>query len=485
MMPLNATIVFFRIMVVTLMMFLVACSTTPSYRTTTTLLQSSSDHPNFLIIISDDQRYDTMQYMPHTQALIFDRGVTFSKAYVTTSQCCPSRASILTGMYAHNHGVYNNSMPLDKITIIQRLSEAGYFTGVIGKYLNSYPEDVADPPRSEFNVWNVFPSGRSTAAYYDPDININGKVEHTRGYQTYLLRDRALEFIELAHEVNAPFILMFAPYAPHYPALPAPGDEELYANLPPYRPPSFNEADMSDKPDWLATSPFADEFTEDEIVSFDERRLNEIRALKPLDVAVADMIAKLDSLDMLDNTVIIYISDNGFFWGEHRLIRGKIFAYEPSTHVPFAIRYPPLISSPSVSDDIVANIDIGPTIYELAGLPIPEEVDGLSLVPILKNDPSQNWRSHLLLEGWPVRVALVVSAPNYQAVHTGRYVYIETDGDRSEFYDLETDPFEISSQVDNPDHADIVAVLRNMLAEERKSIPPVPDLLNTNSDQGD
>jgi N-acetylglucosamine-6-sulfatase len=439
--------------------------------------------PNILLIISDDQRYDTMQFMPRTRERIFEQGVEFTSAYVTTARCCPSRASILTGMYAHNHKVYTNDSLLKETTFVRRFHDAGYYTGIIGKYLNSYPIDVEDRPRSEFDVWNVFPSGPVDALYYDNQMNLNGSVQVMEGYQTYVLRDLALSFLQDASEREEPFLLMFTPYAPHQPSEPAPGDEMLYTDLPPYRTPSYNEADVSDKPEWFDEVPLMDQET---IEKIDRRRLRHIQSLNALDLSIESIIEELDRQGELDNTVILYMSDNGVFWGDYRLESGKVFVYEPATHVPFAIRYPPLVDDAFVSERLVANIDIAPTLFELAGLPIPENVDGMSLLPLLPNDPTTEWRDHLLIEGWPVNANPVsdMRVPFYQAIHTGRYVYVETEGQRSEFYDLVLDPYEIDNQIDNPGFADIIADLREKLNQERETIPPISreDLKNSRGD---
>ncbi|MGH7771670.1 MAG: sulfatase family protein, partial [Candidatus Binatia bacterium] len=383
-----------------------------------------ADRPNFLIIVTDDQRYDTLgSFMPRTQARIFNEGVQFTKGYVTTPLCCPSRASILTGMYAHRSGVRVNSDSLQKTTFADRLHKAGYFTGLVGKYLNSWDGS----PRPEFDFWAAFAGGGSR--YFNPRLNVNGSWSERQGYMTYLLRDYALRFLNDAARKNQPFALIFAPNAPHAgfdPAAgvsppgvapdPAPGDENLYKDLPPHRPPNYNEKDLSDKPKWLQSLP---PLTPAQQKLLDTVRLSQLQALQSLDQAIGSIVSLLERLGKLDNTVIFYISDNGFFWGEHRL-REKERPYEPSIRVPFALRYPKLVPKGRVEGRLVANIDIAPTIYHLAGLPIPVDVDGNSLMALLEQRGA--WRDELLIEAWPGKVP-------YEAVHTGRYIYIETKGD--------------------------------------------------------
>jgi N-acetylglucosamine-6-sulfatase len=405
--------------------------------------------PNFLIILTDDQRYDTMQYMPHTQELIFDQGVTFTHGYATTPLCCPSRASILTGMYAHNHGVHDNDGELESNTVIHDLHEAGYFTGLVGKYLNSWKGEA----RPEFDYWVAFARGESR--YYNPRLNINGEwLRHQDQYITYALGDYAIEFIEQAAKKNKPFVLVFAPNAPHDPATPAEEDSNKLLDLPLHRPPSFNEEDISDKPAWLATDP---PLTEEEIASTDEFRRNQILTLFSLDRTINQIVNTMRDSNELDNTLIIFLSDNGKQWGEHRMISKNSY-YEESSHVPFALRYPPLVPEPYTEDGIVANIDIAPTLYDLAGLSIPSSVDGFSLADLLQG--TTEWRKGILIEGWPGRGV-------YSAIHTGQFVYAETEGDRAEFYDLEKDPYELDNLVHDPAYESMIAELKLMLNNEK------------------
>jgi len=448
----------FRILSMVLALLAVLLGTS-SKKTSTAAV---AERPNFLIIIADDQRYDTLgSFMPRTQARVFNEGVQFTKAYVTTPLCCPSRASILTGMYAHRSGVRLNSDSLRKTTFADRLHEAGYFTGLVGKYLNSWDGSA----RPEFDFWAAFAGGGSR--YFNPRLNVNGSWSEHQGYMTYLLRDYALRFLNDAARKNQPFALIFAPNAPHAgfdPAAgvsppgvapdPAPGDENLYKDLPLHRPPNYNERDLSDKPKWLQSLP---PLTPAQQKLLDTVRLSQLQALQSLDQAIGSIVGLLERLGKLNNTVIIYISDNGFFWGEHRL-REKERAYEPSIHVPFALRYPKLVPRGRVENRLVGNIDIAPTIYELAGLPIPVDVDGNSLVALLERRGA--WRDELLVEAWPSR------AP-YEAVHTGRYVYIETKGDRSELYDLEKDPHQLENRFSDRGYAKVVAEMQERLKRLR------------------
>jgi hypothetical protein len=280
-------------------------------------------------------------------------------------------------------------------------------------------------------------------------MNINGTWSEQEGYLTHILRDYALDFLRRAAQQDKPFVLLFSPNAPHFayapgigqpqgpldlefflrPPEPAPGDERLHANLRPHRPPSFNRKDSA-------------------------------------------KLSALAAQGKLDETVVVYLADNGHFWGEHGIAWGKNAVYEEASRVPFAVRYPRLTSRPRVETRLVANIDIAPTFYELAGLPIPPEVDGRSLVPLLDSAraqaaPAAGWRDELLIEGWVGEAALKLGWAPYAAIHTGRYVYVETEGDRSELYDLATDPHQQHNQAENQAHASVMVDLKARLKRLR------------------
>ncbi len=410
----------------------------------------NDSRPNFLIIITDDQRFDTMEYMPETQSLIFDQGVTFSSGYVTTPFCCPSRASILTGMYAHNTYVHVNEDPLLFPTVVEDLHKNGYYTGLVGKYLNSWKGE----PRSEYDYWVSF-FGGTVPNYYDPNLNINGEWQKKTGYITYLFKDYVIEFLDLATRQRKPFMLIFAPNAPHAPFTPLKEDRGLYQDLPVYRPANYNEEDVSDKPGSISRKPL---FTEEDIKKIDSTRRRQILTLTSLDRSIGEIMKKLQETGELDNTVVIFISDNGIHWGEHRL-DGKSSAYEESIKVPFAVRYPGLIPAPYIDYYLVANIVIAPTLYDLSDSQAPDMMDGASLISLLKG--SGEWRAHLLLEAWPDR------GP-WTAIRADSYIYIETDNEVAEFYDLTADPFELNNAINDPQYQTIIAELKGYLQQEKE-----------------
>jgi len=415
------------------------------------------ERPNFLIIVTDDQRFDTMEYMPNTQQLIFDQGVTFSSGYITTPFCCPSRSSILTGLYAHNHYVYVNTNKLLLPTMVEDLHKNGYYTGLVGKYLNSWDGSV----RPEFDYWVSF-FGGTVPHYYDPELNVNGDWGKHEGYMTYIFEDYVKEYLDKATSQSKPFFLLFAPNAPHAPYTPLKEDKGLLTDLEPFRPPSYNEEDISDKPSSIANKSL---FSEDIIQEIDNTRTRQLLTLISLDRSIGAIMEKLEETGELDNTVVIFLSDNGKHWGEHRMDT-KSTAYEEVVKVPFAMRYPALIPTPYVEDGLVANIDIAPTIYELSETRMPEIIDGSSLVDLLNGNG--NWRDKLLLEAWPDRGW-------WNAVHTGRYVYIETVGDSSEFYDLLNDPYELENSINDPQYQSIIAELQAFMESESQPRLPRPE----------
>jgi N-acetylglucosamine-6-sulfatase len=423
--------------------------------------------PNILIIMTDDQSHDTLtdQFMPNTKSMIADQGVNFSRGFMSTALCCPSRSSLLTGEYARHHGVHVNSDQLTKTTCADLLHSSGYYTGLIGKYLNSWPGDA----RPEYNYWACWTSG-----YVNPRMNIFGQFQNVQGYLTYILRDYALDFLDKVPG-DEPFFLLFTPHAPHAPATPAPGDEHLYSDLDNWRPPSFNPAEQPDKPQWLQDKP---QLTPAQIKkNVDDFRLDQLRCLHSVDIAVRDVLLKLKAQGKLDNTFIVFYSDNGYFWGEHRLLH-KNRVYEEASHGPFALRYPPLVSVPRTEDALIQVADLAPTMYELAGIPIPPDVDGKSLVPLLSQ--GGGWRDALLLEGWPGGKTDTTEVPDpgeedqsvsaqnehYQAVRTARYVYVETDADTPELYDLQKDKYQMNNVVNDSSYEKVVKRLRKRLHSE-------------------
>jgi N-acetylglucosamine-6-sulfatase len=395
--------------------------------------------PNALVIVTDDQRFDDLDdYMPFTKRELFDKGLRFTKGYVTTPACCPSRATIFTGRYASEHKVSGNRFVLEEPTVAERVAKAGtHYLGLIGKYLNTSDGN----PRPEFDYWVSFAGGSSR--FRHPILNVNGVWQRKEGYITNIFRDSALEFFGEAHRSEKPFLCYLNFNAPHAPATPHASDRRAHVPLQRKRPPSFQERDLSDKPEWLRRRKRP---TPGMIKNKDKFRQRARRTLFAVDRAVQAIFERLEELGQLNNTAIFFISDNGVMDGEHGLY-SKDTVYEEAIRVPFALYYPSIVP-PSESDALVANLDIAPTLYELAGIDVPENVSGRSLLGLLQRP--EEWRSELLIEGF----RRIGPRTMFSAVHTGRYVYVRNgnefpgpDRNREELYDLDVDPYQLHNKV--------------------------------------
>jgi N-acetylglucosamine-6-sulfatase len=419
--------------------------------------------PNMIVIVSDDQNYSELEYMPHTKRYLVDQGTVFTQAFVPNANCCPSRASILRGQYPHNHQVLTSRYPYggygrfyelghEASTIATWLQEANYYTGYIGKYLNQYPSTSLNTLLDETYIppgWNEW-FATSSQDYYNYQINKNG-FSRTYGlaeedYATDRYGQIAAGFVQRNACKNQPFFLFFSPTAPHLPAVPANRHQTLFANVQVPRSPSFNEADISDKPTWMQRLPL---LTTMQIAEVDELYRNRLRMLQSLDEAIKHLVDTLEAKGVLNNTVILFTSDNGYKLGQHRL-QGKIFPYEEDIKVPLIIRGPNILQQ-EISN-LVVNIDIAPTLAELANITPPSFVDGQSLVPFLSGAPSP-WRQAVLDQYWVPQTLQL----EHSAVRTDRYKYIEwytesngrlLDATQYELYDLQEDPYEVNNIYD-------------------------------------
>ncbi|MEP7325866.1 MAG: sulfatase [Gemmatimonadota bacterium] len=411
---------------------------------------------NIVLILTDDQRPNTLAYMPRTLALLAAQGVEFTNAFATTPLCCPSRSSILTGLYTHNHGVLSNVPPaggaprfVDTSTVATWLQHAGYRTALIGKYLNAYDQLLPFPHRPPgWSTWRAF----KVTDYYNY-VLVEDSTQVPFGaaptdYSTDVLSSEAQAFIESTPD-SQPLFLYFAPYAPHNPAIPALQDQGVFSGLPPWRPPSYNEADMSDKPVWVRTIPVVTPELSDTMDLFVQ---HQIETLLAVDRAVDQLLQTLTRTGRLDRTVIIFTSDNGFSWGEHRLF-GKDCVYEECIRVPLIVRGPGI--APRQDGHIVALMDLAPTIARLAGISPPGKVNGVNLVPLWQN-PGAPWRQDLLFEV----LAQVLQVGTFSAVRTDRFVYSELASGERELYDLQSDPFQLTNLASDPSQAGLIATLR-------------------------
>ncbi len=421
-----------------------------------TVTQANPAKPNIVFILADDMRKDDLKYMPKTRSLLQDRGMSFQNAFVSNPLCCPSRATIMRGQYAHNTGVWSNVPPdggwegyqsqgNEEDNIATRLHDAGYNTALLGKYLNHY-EGTAVPPG--WDDWFA----TFTFEYYDYDINDNGTLRHfgtdERDYQTDTLKRQARQFIDASLTRGTPFFAYVAPIAPHEPAIPAARDQHVFDGEKGVRLQSFNERDVSDKPPWVQRWP---RLNADQIAKIDYRHERRVESLQALDDLVNGVVSKLRGAGEMKNTYVFFTSDNGWQEGEHRIPEEKAWAYEQSTHMPLLIRGPG-IRAGSTTNELTLNTDFFPTFTDLADIPTPTYVDGRSLRSILEEDKPTAWRTAILLERrnpHPDRLQSSYAARSFNGIRTssGRK-YIEYALGSRELYDLNSDPYELTNLYD-------------------------------------
>ena len=421
------------------------------------------EQPTILFIVTDDQRWDTLDGMPKTRRRLAGAGVEFRNGFVVNPICCPSRASLLTGAYSHTTGVYSNKPPHggfdafdDSSTLPVWLSEAGYKTGLFGKYMNGYRhygDGTYVPPG-----WSRWVHGQG---YYNYDLNVDGKLEHRgdapRDYLTDVITNYAVRWIK---NTEGPLFAYFAPSAPHQPATPAP--RHVGSAVPSWvKRPNYNERDVSDKPAWVRALPALTSTRENEIRAL---RAQQYRSLRAVDEAVDRLLDALRETGRLSTTFIAFISDNGLGWGEHRWDRKQV-AYEESIRVPFLVRFDPLVAAPRVDDNLVLNIDLAVTAARLAGAASPG-AEGRSLLPLLRSQDS-SWRSTFLIEH-----LVIARVPSYCAVRSKRFLYAYYETGEKELYDLSTDPYEMRNRASDPTLRDKRRQLHDRLVDMCRPPPP-------------
>ena len=410
--------------------------------------------PNILLIVTDDQRAaGTMDVMPQTMAWFGTGGTQFTQAYSTTPGCCPSRASIFSGRYVHNHGVRSNdgSQSIDlRYTIQEYLHQAGYRTGFFGKYFNAW--DLFRNP-SSFDDWSI------TVAGYNPiRVNENGTVKGIQQYSTTYFKDNALRFLQEAETNDAqPWFLEVATTAPHSPFTP----DAQYANasVPPFnQPPNYFEADKRDKPVSI-------ENENDDPASIEATRVAQLRTLKSVDDLVGQVFNTLESYGEDQDTLAIFMSDNGYMWGEHGLDT-KGFAYEDSVRIPMFVRWPGHVVAGATDPRLVANIDVAPTVADaVGGLAVGQPMDGRSMLNVAQS------RNRLLLEWYPES-----GGYGWSSLRTPTSHYVEYYDSRDnqsirfrEYYDLTSDPWEMDNLLGDGNAANDpnVAALSAQVAQDR------------------
>ncbi len=370
-----------------------------------------ADRPNVLFIVTDDMAVSDLAAMPHLEEWLGEGGTTFSRAYVSVSLCCPTRATMLRGQYAHNTGVLSNdgtnggfpvahALGLESSTVATWLDEAGYRTALLGKYLNHYPRGAGVtyvPPG--WDNWAVAVDA-GTAAGFDYTLNEDGRLvrygDEREDYAATVLVDRAAELAAEAESDGEPFFTWLAVDAPHEPAVPAPEDEGAFADASAPRGPSFDVVDPS-MPDWVTSLP---PLSDDQLAEIDARHRDRLESLQSLDRELARLADELDEVDQLDDTYVVFTTDNGFHLGHHRLKAGKQTAFEEDISVPMLVAGPG-VPEGRTSDAIVGDVDLAPTFAALAEADAPDFVDGRDLRDLWHGESEDSGRGALLLEHWP------------------------------------------------------------------------------------
>ena len=419
--------------------------------------------PNIVIVLTDDVRHDTMGcagdrrlQTPHLDKLAAE-GVRFSNAFVTTSLCSPSRASLLTGCYAHRHGVRDNvSRDPDRScpTYAEVLKQAGYETAYIGKWHML----ARATPRAGFDHWVSF---TSQGEYFRNTMNIDGEWRLVLNYVTDELTDHAVRFLEQEH--TKPFLLVVGHKAAHAPFVPAPRHASRYADTDFSPPAATAGGTLAAKPAWGDHE--AEALTPEDLRNYH-------RTLLAVDESVGRLSATLSERGLLDDTIFIYTSDNGLLLGEHGGLRDKRAAYEPSIRVPLLMRHPRLAPRGRVCEEMVLGLDLMPTLCEAAGAPPPATVHGRSWLPLLRGD---HGRDDFLYEYFREEGQV----PTCLAVRTRDWKYISFPEDPAlppELYDLRADPGELVNLAGHPGHTgmkqQLAARLAILLQETGYQRPP-------------
>ncbi len=474
-----------------------ASSVTTGTRPATIANAAGGNRPNIILINTDDLDTKSLPVMPKLKALMTDQGTTFPNYFVNVSLCCPSRSALLRGQYAHNNEVLTNQNPnggyahvhalgIENSTIATWLQAAGYRTALMGKYLNGYPASVADtfvPPG-----WTEWYSPVAGNAYseYNYKLNENGKVvaytKKPEDYLTDVIANKATDFIKRSASDPAPFFLYLPTYAPHGPATPGPKYENAFPDAKAPRSPAYNEQDVADKPQWVQNMP---PLAAKQQTMIDELYRKRIQSLQSVDDLIENVINTLKDVGKLDNTYVIFTSDNGFHLGEHREPSGKQAPYEEDIRLPLIVRGPGVAAGKSI-EPFVGNVDFAPTFAQWAGATVPDFVDGRSFAPLLSGGAADAWRQTFLIahytaesrrgkrpaatgvpprrqatpggsaaasttaSGVPetdeeVEAAVGRGIPEFHGLRAKDYVYIEYATKERELYDLAKDPYELQN----------------------------------------
>jgi len=416
------------------------------------LANPKAEKPNILFILSDDHRWDAMSCMGHpviktpNMDRIAREGVLFRNAFVTTSLCSPSRASFLTGQFAHHHGVRNNLTPWDNnnVTFLELIKKAGYKTGFVGKW--HMPGKF--PDLRGLDRFVSFTADGGQGRYFNCPLIVDGKeTPSKKEYITEELTDYANAFI--TENKKGPFCLYLSHKAAHAMFTPSKKFQHIYDGVDLPMPPENDS--------WVGC-------TNGNVYPVTHKTLyrNYLACLTELDDQIGRVLNKLDELGLADNTIVIYAGDNGHFWGEHHL-NDKRWFYEESIRIPFMVRYPAMIKDPGRrAEQMILNIDLAPTLLALIGEAVPAHMDGQSIVPAIK-DKSAPGRDAWLYEYFS---DYAYNVPAHNAVRTRQYKYVEFEGRRKpELYNLVKDPREMNSLYDSDESEQVLPGLKNKLAQ--------------------
>jgi predicted acyl esterase/arylsulfatase A-like enzyme len=448
---------------------------------------SAKGKPNIIFFLVDDLdlKLDTMKYAPKIKKHMADAGATFTQFFISNTLCCPSRSTIQRGQFSHNNKVLTNGGPdggfqrfLDvgneDSNIATWLQASGYSTVFMGKYLNGYPNQ--SKPTHVPKGWSEWFSPAKGNAYgcYNYTMNENGKlVEYGSDPDDHIndvMSVKAVDFISRKSKESNPFFAYISSYSPHSPATPAKRHEKLFPNLKAPRTPNFNEEDVSDKPGRIGAKK---KLTDREIAGIDRDYGLRVRSMQSVDDMVENVVKALEKAGQIDNTYLVFISDNGFHLGQHRLPGGKGTAYEEDILVPCYIRGPGIKAGSTVSEYLTGNVDLASTFADMADVTSPDFVDGRSILPLAKGEKQKTWRNAYFIEFYPFQrpkaaFALMkegiyedfdadedegrnTSTASYIAIRTKTHTYIEHQTGEKEFYDINKDPWQLENQAEKTD----------------------------------
>jgi arylsulfatase A-like enzyme len=427
--------------------------------TTAPGIWGSEKRPNIVFILSDDHRWDAMGNMghpfiktPHLDRLA-QEGVRFTNNFAAVPLCSPSRGCCLTGQYAHRHGVKNNYTPWNdkNVTFLELLKNSGYKNAFFGKW--HMPGRLPDLLGKAVDQFVTFTASGGQGLYFDCPLIINGVVTQRKGkYLTEDLTDLALDFIR--QEKDGPFCVYLAHKAPHQPFSPPPALKNLYADADVSRtlPPEYHA--------WIHQKEGSVYYGV--MGSVGEKYLDYHRVITAMDQQIGRVLSELDKLGIADNTIVVYTSDNGFFWGEKELI-DKRYPYEEATRIPLIMRYPAKIKNPGRSSgEMTLSIDMAPTLLHLAGLAVPGTMQGLSLAPVIA-DKKIRLRNSIHMEyfkDFPYNV------PAWDAVRTDRYLYVQYQGQKGpELFDIQKDPRTLHNIIAAPEEKSVLPEMQNMMKD--------------------